>query len=437
MKRTFAISWFVYAVILSVAVQAQPTERFIKVIVGPDHDDWNYKPGEKVKFSISVLRNGNPVKGAKIRYEIGPEKMEPSKKDSTVLSKGTLTVDGGTLRSAGFLRCVAVAEVDGVEYRGLATAGLDPMSISPTVENPADFVDFWNKAKEEAATVPIDATMDLIPERSTEKVNVYHVSLQNFRTRSRIYGILSMPKKEGKYPALLKVPGAGVRPYGPDLGTAEQGVIVLEIGIHGVPVNMDPEVYGDLGSAALSGYWNYNMEHRDRYYYKRVYLGCVRANDFLVSLPQFDGVNLGVSGGSQGGALSIITAALDPRVKYLAAFYPALSDVTGYLKGRAGGWPHMFDKNNLPYNNMKEKFETVKYYDVVNFARQLKVPGFYSWGFNDETCPPTSMYAAYNVIKAPKELYLALETGHWTYPEQREKFNNWIIQKLKGQVLAH
>jgi len=437
MKRTFAISWFVYAVILSVAVQAQPTERFIKVIVGPDHDDWTYKPGEKVKFSISVLRNGNPVKGAKIRYEIGPEKMEPSKKDSTVLSKGTLTVDGGTLRSAGFLRCVAVAEVDGVEYRGLATAGLDPMSISPTVENPADFVDFWNKAKEEAATVPIDATMDLIPERCTEKVNVYHVSLQNFRTRSRIYGILSMPKKEGKYPALLKVPGAGVRPYGPDLGTAEQGVIVLEIGIHGVPVNMDPEVYGDLGSAALSGYWNYNMEHRDRYYYKRVYLGCVRANDFLVSLPQFDGVNLGVSGGSQGGALSIITAALDPRVKYLAAFYPALSDVTGYLKGRAGGWPHMFDKNNLPYNNMKEKFETVKYYDVVNFARQLKVPGFYSWGFNDETCPPTSMYAAYNVIKAPKELYLALETGHWTYPEQREKFNNWIIQKLKGQVLAH
>lgn len=437
MKRTLALSWFVYAVILSVAVQAQPTERFVKVIVAPDHDDWTYKPGEKVKFSISVLRNGNPVQDAKVRYEIGPEKMEPTKTASTVLSKGTLTVDGGTLRSGGFLRCVAIAEVDGEEYKGLATAGFDPLSISPTVENPADFADFWNKAKEEAATIPVDATMDLIPERCTENVNVYHVSLQNFRTRSRIFGILSMPRKEGKYPALLKVPGAGVRPYGPDLGTADQGIIVLEIGIHGVPVNMDPEVYGDLGSAALSGYWNYNMDNRDRYYYKRVYLGCVRANDFLVSLPQFDGVNLGVSGGSQGGALSIITAALDPRVKYLAAYYPALSDVTGYLKGRAGGWPHMFDKNNLPYNNTKEKLETMKYYDVVNFARQLKVPGFYSWGFNDETCPPTSMYAAYNVIKAPKELYLALETGHWTYPEQRKKFDTWMVQKLKAQGVPH
>jgi cephalosporin-C deacetylase-like acetyl esterase len=82
---------------------------------------------------------------------------------------------------------------------------------------------------------------------------------------------------------------------------------------------------------------NFNLDDRNRFYYKRVYLGCVRANDFIFSLPQFDGVNLAVTGGSQGGALSIITAGLDPRVKHLAAYYPALSDVTGYLKGRAGG----------------------------------------------------------------------------------------------------
>jgi cephalosporin-C deacetylase len=300
------------------------------------------------------------------------------------------------------------------------------------VENPSDFTQFWETAKAEAAKIPMDAKMTLLPERCTEKVNVYHISLQNFRNRSRIYGILCVPAKAGKYPALLKVPGAGIRPYAGDVATAEQGIITLEIGIHGIPVNLDPEIYGDLSAGGLFNYWTAGLENRDRYYYKRVYLGCVRANDFLVSLPQYDGVNLGVSGGSQGGALSITTAALDQRVKYLAVFYPALSDLTGYLNGRAGGWPHLFDKTNLPNNNQKEKLETVKYYDVVNFARQLKVPGFYSWGFNDETCPPTSMYAAYNVIQAPKELFLALETGHWTYAEQRTKFNNWILQKLQG-----
>ena len=46
------------------------------------------------------------------------------------------------------------------------------------------------------------------------------------------------------------------------------------------------------------------------------------------------------------------------------------------------------------------------------------------------------MYAAYNVIKAPKELYLALETGHWTYPEQRERFSNWINSKLLGKEIS-
>lgn len=135
-------------------------------------------------------------------------------------------------------------------------------------------------------------------------------------------------------------------------------------------------------------------------------------------------------GGSQGGALSIVTAALDPRVKYLAANYPALCDVTGYLFNRAGGWPHLFSPANMAYNNKKDKLETCKYYDVVNFAKNLKVPGLYSWGFNDETCPPTSMYAAYNSITAPKELMIYKETGHSTIPEQRTKMMDWILTKF-------
>ena len=275
--------------------------------------------------------------------------------------------------------------------------------------------------------------MTLLPDRCTENINVYQINIQNYRIGARLYGILCVPKKEGKYPALLRVPGAGIRPYTGDIATAEKGIITLEIGIHGIPVNLDPSVYNNLGAGALAGYWYFNLESKDRYYYKRVYLGCVRANDFLTSLPQFDGTNLAVTGGSQGGALSIITTALDSRVRYLGAFFPALSDVTGYLRGRAGGWPHLFNKDNLAFNNSKEKIETCGYYDVVNFARQVKAPGMYSWGFNDETCPPTSMYAAYNVITAPKTLFLALETGHWTFPEQNEKMNNWLVEKLKAQ----
>ena len=414
---------------------AQPTEQMIKLVVAPDHSDWLYKTGESVKFTISVLQNGNPVKNAVIRYTIGPEKMDPTKKDSLALANGTLTVDGGTMKTPGFLRCMVTAKLDGKDYTKLATAGFDPLSIQPTVDNPGDFTQFWNKAKSELATIPMDARMTLMPERCTEKVNVYHVSLQNFRVGSRLYGILCMPKKEGKYPALLTVPGAGVRPYYGNIAMAEKGMITFDIGIHGIPVTMDMSVYNSLGSGALNGYQNYNLDDRNRFYYKRVYLGCVRANDFILSLPQFDGTNLAVTGGSQGGALSIVTAALDPRVKWLAAYFPALCDVTGYLKGRAGGWPHYFDKNNLAFNNKKDKIETCGYYDVVNFARLVKVPGIYSWGFNDDVCPPTSMYAAYNVIPGTKSLFLSVETGHWTFPEQTQKLNNWLVEKLNASPL--
>lgn len=410
---------------------AQPVERYVKVIVAPDRADWTYKPGDKVKFTINVLKSGNLVQNASVRYEIGPEKMPPTIKESKTLPNGTLTIDGGTMKSSGFLRCIANATIDGEEYRGLGTAGFDPDKIQPTVPNPANFDQFWADSKAELAKIPLDARMTLIPERCTETVNVYHVNIQNHQN-SRLYGILAVPKKEGKYPALLQVPGAGVRPYYGDIANAEKGIITLQIGIHGVPVNLDPVVYDNLGRGALSGYNYFNLDDKDRFYYKRVYLGCIRANDFLTGLPQYDGSNLAVTGGSQGGALSIITASLDSRVKWLGAFYPALSDVTGYLNGRAGGWPHYFTGNSLEFNNTPKKLETVGYYDVVNFARRVKIPGHYSWGFNDETCPPTSMFAAYNVIAAPKDLLLALDTGHWTYPEQRDNMTEWLLKHLKG-----
>ncbi len=431
MKNSKSAFFLLFLMLFAGAAIAQPVEQNVKVIIGPDHPNWVYKVGEPVKFNVSVLQYGNPLKNVKVVYELGPEKMSPEKRDSMQLSNGLTTIEAGTMKTPGFYRCVVTAEVNGKKYSSLATVGFDPGQIKPAAVTPDDFVQFWNNAKADLAKIPMDARMTLLPERSTEKVNVYHVNIQNFRLGSRLYGILCVPKKTGKYPALLRVPGAGIRPYNGDVATAEKGVITLEIGIHGVPVTMDPNVYANLGVGALSGYQAFNLEDRDRYYYKRVYMGCVRANDFLTSLPEFDGSTLGVTGGSQGGALSIVTAALDSRVKFLGAYYPALSDLTGFMIGRAGGWPHLFNKDNVNTGSTPDKVKTTGYYDVVNFARLLKVPGMYSWGFNDVTCPPTSMYASYNVITAPKSLFLALETGHWMYPEQRENMDKWLQQQLK------
>jgi len=426
-KRVFLIVLFAIA-----CLQAAPQKQLVQVIVSPDHADWTYEVGEKAEFYVMVLRYGLPVEKIDVEFDVKKEQMKESlKKDRIYLKRGRGSLGTFTLDEPGFIRCWATVNVDGKEYKGYATAGFSPGKIKPTVPNPDDFDMFWDKAKIENSQIPMNPVMTLMPEKCTEKSNVYHVSLQNFKQGSRIYGILTVPKAAGKYPAILRVPGAGARPYNGMAWLGDKGVITFEIGIHGVPVTMDRSVYDNMMKAAIDGYWMYNMDDRDSYYYKRVYLGCVRSVDFIFSLPQFDGENLAVNGGSQGGALSIVTAGLDKRIQYVAAYYPALCDLTGYVHDRAGGWPHMTKQEwYQDKHRTAEKLETLSYYDVVNFARRVQVPGIYCWGYNDNVCPPTSMHAAYNVIRAEKELWLTLDTGHWTYPEQGEKSNAWILEKL-------
>jgi cephalosporin-C deacetylase len=413
---------------LSINALSQAGTSLIKVIISPDHKDWTYKLNEEAKFSVQVLKYGNLVENVTIDYETGPEALPDVKKEGVLLKNGK-TEFSGTMKVPGFYRVRAWAVVDGKRYEGLATAGFEPEKIQPTVKDPVDFDSFWSNAIAEARKINLDPRITLMPERCTSTVNVYQVSFQNEIYGSRIYGMLAVPKAPGKYPAILKVPGAGIRPYAGDARTAALGVIVLEIGIHGIPVNLDIQVYSDLASGALYSYNSIRMNNRDAFYYKRVYLGCVKAIDFIFTLPEFNGTDIAVTGGSQGGALTIVTAGLDKRIKKMAALYPALCDNTGYLNKRAGGWPHYF-KNAEPKPG---EVETLGYYDVVNFARRVTAPGFYTWGYNDLTCPPTSMYSAYNVITAPKELQIFQETGHWTFPEQNEIVNNWLIKQLKGQ----
>jgi len=427
MKTKTFLSIFL-AIIISLSIGAQPRRELVKVIVTPDHTDWMYEIGERAEFSVTVLKNNVPLEGIEIHYVIQPELVEIWDEGTVTLKKGTAIIKAEKFSEPGFLRCTATVEVDGKEYSSYATAGFSPDKIAPTTTLPEDFEAFWNKGKEDLAKVAMNPVLTLMPERCTDKVDVYHVQLNNIN--GKIYGILCKPKKEGKYPAILHVPGAGIRPYYGDVLEAEAGFVSFTIGIHGIPVNLDPGVYNDLRHGALDGYWTMNLDDKDHAYYRRVYLGCVRAVDFIESLDSFNGKNIAVTGGSQGGALSIITAGLDNRIDYLAAFYPALCDLTGFLHGRAGGWPKIFRDD---FTNKPEKVETSKYFDVVNFARFVKAQGWYSWGFNDNVCPPTSMHAAYNVINAEKELHVFQETQHWTFPEQHDLKNKWLFDKLKSE----
>lgn len=419
-----------------VPAPAQQRLASVRVQVAPDRAGWTYAPGEPVAFRIQVIADGHPVPGATVTYTVAPENTRAEKVTAAVPPEG-LVVAAGAMESPGFLRCIVETEAGGRTYRGLATAACAPEKIRPGQVEPADFDAFWDRAREQLARVPLEPVLTLLPEACTDKLNVYHVSFRTLGAEAhrpaRLYGILCEPKAPGRYPALLRLPGAGVRPYTGDKATAERGFITLEIGIHGLPVNLPQEIYDRLQAGALNNYWRFNLDDRDAYYFRRVYLGCLRANDLLTSRPSWDGRNLVAAGASQGGQLAIVTAALDPRVSALIAVHPGLCDVTpARLHLRATGeWlPYSADKLAQSPHATPAKRATIAYYDTVNFARRVRVPGCYLWGYNDEVCAPSTLYAAFNVIPAPKTLGLLLEQGHTYPPEQWEAQQRWLVEQV-------
>jgi cephalosporin-C deacetylase-like acetyl esterase len=66
----------------------------------------------------------------------------------------------------------------------------------------------------------------------------------------------------------------------------------------------------------------------------------------------------------------------------------------------------------------------------VNFARRLRVPGIYFQGYNDVVCPPTSVFAVYNTITAPKQLVLGLDQGHAWSATQQAPMDAWVYEHL-------
>lgn len=419
-----------FCVLGSLSISAQIRGTNIVVSVTPDHQDWNYKVGEKASFVVNVRKSGTLLNQVKIDYEAGPV-MYPNTKKTLILKDGTMKWSG-EMKTPGFYRLKVEAHVDGKDYEGLCTAAFSPEKIKPFAQEPKDFDDFWKKALDEARQIDLNPTKVLLPERCTKDVNVYEISYHNNRWGSKMYGVLSVPVKPGKYPALLRVPGAGVRPYSGDTYTATGKCIVLEIGIHGVPVTMEQKVYDDLANAALNGYWDTNLENPDRNAYKRVVTGAVKGVDMIASLDEWDGKTLGVTGSSQGGFLSLAVAALDKRVTFLAAVHDAMCDYEAELHGVAGGWPHYFYHAKMNAIT-KARLEGARYYDGVNFARRITVPGWYSFGYNDEVVPPTSSYGLYNSVKAPKTLSLYQMTGHFWYQEQWDEWQEFLTNHLLGK----
>ena len=436
MKNRF-LSMLIGAVlfVLSAAAENYPYRSDVLWVTVPDHADWLYKTGEKAKIEVQFYKYGIPQDGVEVLYELGGDMMPSDTKGTVKLKNGKAVISMGTMKEPGFRDCRLTAKLGGKTYSHHIKVGFSPEKLQPYTQLPSDFNEFWNKTKAEAAQFPLTYTKEYVEKYSTDKIDCYLIRLQLNKQNQCIYGYLFYPKAEGKYPVVQCPPGAGIKTIkGPMRHKyyAEEGCIRFEIEIHGLNPELDEDTFGEISRAFSSrenGYLVNGLDSRENYYMKRVYLACVRSIDLLTSLPEWDGKNVIVQGGSQGGALALITAGLDKRVTACVANHPALSDMAGYKAGRAGGYPHLF-KNTVDMDT-PAKMKTLAYYDVVNFAKQITVPVYMTWGFNDNTCPPTTSYIVYNVLNCPKESLITPVNEHWTSEDTEYGHLLWIKKHLK------
>ena len=396
----------------------------------PNHADWLYKTGEKAKVEVTFTLYGIP-QDVEVSYEIGPDMMPATSTGKVMLKGGRAVIDMGTMKKPGFLDLRLTASVGGKKYQHHVKVGFSPEQLKPYTKNPADFDDFWKRAIDEARQTPLHVDCKKVEAYETDNTDMYLLKIKTDKRHS-IYGYLSRPKAAGKYPVVLCPPGAGIKTIKEpmrNLYYAQNGFIRLEMEIHGLNPEMTAEQFKEITTAFdyENGYLTNGLDNKDNYYMKHVYVACVRALDYLCSLPDWDGQHVFVQGGSQGGALSLITAGLDKRVTACIANHPALADMAGYLDNRAGGYPHF---NRLNGMLTPQKVETMAYYDVVNFARRIQCPVYLTWGYNDNVCPPTTSYIVWNLISAPKEPLVTPINEHWTTSDTNYGQMLWLKKQL-------
>ncbi len=432
MKRALVASFLALVALPPLVVAgSKSAAKGIRLEVVTDRPDAMYHVDEPVTFKITLLQDAKPIREGQISYALSNDGADRVGQGKLALTARPLSVEG-KLSHPGFLRChvVYVAE-DRRKHEATAGAGIDPLQIKPSLPVPDDFDAFWSAKKRQLDKVAM--TPVLTPVKSPVKeIECFDVQVPCLGGMP-VSGYFARPAgaKPKSLPAVLSVHGAGVRSS--NLGTAVKdacrGALALDINAHGIPNGRPKAFYAELKDGKLKDYRYRGRSDRETCYFLGMYLRLIRAMDFLAARPEWDGRTLIVHGSSQGGGQSIVAAGLDPRVTAFVANVPAMCEHTGVVNG----WPRLVPRG--PDGKPDPKIQQVsRYFDAMNFATRTRAEALVSVGFIDNSCRPTTVYAAYNNLRGKKRIVNEPRMRHEIWPSYKRAEAEMIeahIQKMK------
>jgi len=273
----------------------------------------------------------------------------------------------------------------------------------PALYRQEDFEAFWDATIKAAIKQPINA--ELIPyDLPLRGLSCFAVRFDGF-AGGRLAGWYVRPDGPGKFPGLAVYHGySGRAPRPLELVPyAAQGLCVLSMDCRGQSgQSQDAAVYPE---GHVNGWMTVGIRDPQTYYYRHVYADAVRALELLAHRDEVDAKRLAVTGGSQGGAITLAVAALSDRPKLALADVPFLCDFRRAVAITPNGpYPEIATFLKVHPHLYDQAFRTLSYFDNLNLAPWIACRTVISNGLCDDVCPPSTIYGTYNHITAEKQM---------------------------------
>lgn len=151
--------------------------------------------------------------------------------------------------------------------------------------------------------------------------------------------------------------------------------------------------------------------------FRSIFLDAAELAGIVMDIPEVDSDRVGVFGGSQGGGLALACAALEPRIARVVSFFPFLCDYQrvwemDLAKDAYGEIQEYFRFYDPAHQRQEAFFTRLGYIDVSQLAPRIRGKVQMHTGLMDSVCPPSTQFAAYNAITAPKKMILYPDYGH-------------------------
>lgn len=425
---------FVFLLCGCVACAVEP----LRYKVDADRPECIYRCGERATFTVTITgTNGIPVKTGKVKSTLdnfGRKTIAATEFDLSVTNVFTLS---GQLDEPGFLRIRFSPEPFGSGTKVWSVA-YDPKLIVKGSPSPADFDAYWaNERARLRREVPLDPRLVRVPERCTKEFDFFRISFATFGRR--VYGYLSVPTDRSKapFPVHVEVNAAGFGDWTNDMkGRADS--ICMRMGVYDFDLDWRwkelglKKKYEALNDACKKKYGcGYPAagisDSREAYFFHPVLLGIDRAVDWLAARSDVDKSRFRYEGTSQGGGFGLYLLGLNHVFTCAALYVPAISDVMGYRKDRQSSWPSLVENNSKTPEMRTVAERWAPYFDGANFASRIACPVRIAVGFSDVTCPPCSVYAAYNEIPVKdKGIVHGIGMTHSCYAKFYSELGAWV-----------